>query len=442
MRKPPAIDSNELLKQLRENGITPQTRPLVSTLLINGPPHVERKMIWLEITGAGLQLRENPIYYSTLISTKISIETSVTRQIDRDLHRTFPNENFFDRKTHMTALRNVLVAYSWRNPSVGYCQGLNFIVGRLMTIGFSEEESFWMLSQIVETYLPLDYFSIMTGVIVDQKVFGFLLQKKLGRIAKHLDRLEIDPSLYTVQWLVCMFAYSFPKAVVMRVWDLFFVEGSTFLFKCALGLLWLFRKEIVKIKDFNDAFTYMENNSRKIVNPALVLEAANKRMFRFKGGMISDLRAKFREVVDKEIDSHYDDIVPVEQLLKTITDYCANENECKQKTRRTSSYFTFNLPNGVFIIDNYVDDDCVPKKFDTTNLRLSQDKLILGSKNHVCSQDKAGDKVNAYTEKEDLEEFLNTNLQTKKMRHARFSLIRSFSYTADTVLLEDNKENA
>lgn len=184
----------------------------------------------------------------------------------------------------------------------------------------------------------------------------------------------------------------------------------------------------------------MESNSRKISNPNLVLEAANKRMFRFKAGVIESLRSRFKTVVENEIDSHCDNMIPVDQLLKNITEVCTNENECKQRIRRTASYFTFNLPTGVFIIEDYVDDQCVPKVFDTTNLRLSQDKLILGSRNHLCSIEQPGQKANAYTEKEDLEEFLNINLQSKKMRFARLSLIRSFSYTTDTVFFEDDPE--
>lgn len=56
-----------------------------------------------------------------------------------------------------------------RNPTVGYCQGMNFIAARLLNC-MREEEAFWTLTQIVEQYLPLDYYSNMIGVLVDQKV--------------------------------------------------------------------------------------------------------------------------------------------------------------------------------------------------------------------------------------------------------------------------------
>ena len=36
-------------------------------------------------------------------------------------------------------MRNVLVTYSWRNETIGYCQGMNFIVARILGLGFAEE---------------------------------------------------------------------------------------------------------------------------------------------------------------------------------------------------------------------------------------------------------------------------------------------------------------
>jgi Rab-GTPase-TBC domain len=43
-----------------------------------------------------------------------------------------------------TALRRVLRAYSYYDPEVGYCQGMNFIAGMFLTL-MSEEEAFWLL---------------------------------------------------------------------------------------------------------------------------------------------------------------------------------------------------------------------------------------------------------------------------------------------------------
>ena len=63
-------------------------------------------------------------------------------QIDMDLHRTFPDDPFFKKEENIKKLRNILIAYSRRSISVGYCQGFNFIVGRLLKIFSNEVKSF------------------------------------------------------------------------------------------------------------------------------------------------------------------------------------------------------------------------------------------------------------------------------------------------------------
>ena len=61
-------------------------------------------------------------------------------QIELDIKRTFPEDDMFKQDKVIKQLKNVLVCYTRRNPSVGYCQGLNFVAGRLLK-ELSEEVS-------------------------------------------------------------------------------------------------------------------------------------------------------------------------------------------------------------------------------------------------------------------------------------------------------------
>lgn len=44
------------------------------------------------------------------------------------------------------------MAYALYSPRVGYCQGLNFVVGGLLLAGFSEEEAFWGLHHLMKKH--------------------------------------------------------------------------------------------------------------------------------------------------------------------------------------------------------------------------------------------------------------------------------------------------
>jgi hypothetical protein len=41
-------------------------------------------------------------------------------------------EDFFSTAPGQAALRNVLIAYATHNPTVGYCQSMNFLAGLLL----------------------------------------------------------------------------------------------------------------------------------------------------------------------------------------------------------------------------------------------------------------------------------------------------------------------
>lgn len=63
-----------------------------------------------------------------------------TNQIEVDLKRTFSdsNNNINLKEQNIEKLRNILLAFSRRNVSIGYVQGFNFIVGKLLMLFDSE----------------------------------------------------------------------------------------------------------------------------------------------------------------------------------------------------------------------------------------------------------------------------------------------------------------
>ena len=82
--------------------------------------------------------------------------------LKKDLNRTNQEDPFYTNEVKQS-LERILAAYIWRNPTVGYIQGFNFLMFRLRKV-LSEEDTFWTMVQIVETYMPPDYYVEMYGV--------------------------------------------------------------------------------------------------------------------------------------------------------------------------------------------------------------------------------------------------------------------------------------
>ena len=100
------------------------------------------------------------------------------------MERTFSGEDDYGSEDMINKLRRVCLAYTIRNPEIGYCQGFNFIVGRFLKI-MDEEKAFWMLSSLLESFLPLDYYTKLLGVLVDHNVLNVLIEERLPEIFEH-----------------------------------------------------------------------------------------------------------------------------------------------------------------------------------------------------------------------------------------------------------------
>ncbi|KAK6485718.1 growth hormone-regulated TBC protein 1-like [Huso huso] len=120
-----------------------------------GIPNVHRSLIWMAASGAQAQLEQNPGYYRKLLEGERDPRLEDT--IKTDMHRTFPDNVHFRKNAEpclQHTLFNVLLAYGHHNTNVGYCQGMNFIVGYLILIKKDEEKSFWLLDALLGRILP------------------------------------------------------------------------------------------------------------------------------------------------------------------------------------------------------------------------------------------------------------------------------------------------
>lgn len=70
-------------------------------------------------------------------------------------------------------------------------------------------------------------FSRQEAIQLDGEIFFSLLRRTCPMAYRHLKKFKIDPILYMTEWFMCIFSRTLPWACVLRVWDMFFCEGTT-----------------------------------------------------------------------------------------------------------------------------------------------------------------------------------------------------------------------
>ncbi|THC97902.1 hypothetical protein EYZ11_002600 [Aspergillus tanneri] len=190
------------------------------SLVLGGIPVALRAKIWSECSGA-TSMRV-PGYYDDLVrgTGGCDPDASVVAQIDMDINRTLTDNVFFRKGPGVTKLKEVLVAYSRRNPEVGYCQGMNLIAASLLLITPTAEDAFWILTSMIEIILPEHYYDHgLLASRADQVVLRQYISQVLPKLAMHLDTLGVELEALTFQWFLSVFTDCLSAEALYRVWD-------------------------------------------------------------------------------------------------------------------------------------------------------------------------------------------------------------------------------
>lgn len=309
-----------------------------------GIPPEWRGAAWFYYAGGPAILAQHSGLYDRL-TTKEAKEIDV-EAIERDLHRTFPDNVKFkppsgtqtatgsERSSQstmtestrsrspdsppegcegetaiITSLRRVLHAFSVYNPRIGYCQSLNFIAGLLLLFVDTEEQCFWLLNVITRIYLPGTHEMSLEGSKVDLGVLMTEIRDTMPAVWDKIGgELEADPTarpqtsksirlprarrkdisristdrlppitMCMTAWFMSCFIGNLPIETTLRVWDIFFYEGSKTLFRIALAILKIGEGEIRSVSDPMEMFGVVQSMPRKLIDANGLVEACFKR---------------------------------------------------------------------------------------------------------------------------------------------------------------------
>ncbi|KAL8906957.1 MAG: hypothetical protein Q9207_001711 [Kuettlingeria erythrocarpa] len=263
----------------------PDRGPKTARYIRKGVPPAWRGNAWFYYSGGAKLMDEEPDVYSALLARISDLSTNDVESIERDLHRTFPDNIHYkpDHPTHfnvetrlLSSLRRVLQAFALDRPQIGYCQSLNFLAG-LLLLFLPEEKAFWMLHVITTDHLPGTHEVSLEGANVDLWVLMLALKESNPSIwakvgvgnedVSSIHTTRLPPiSLCTTSWFMSMFIGTLPIESVLRVWDVIFYGGSQMLFRIALAIFKMGEQQIKDVNDSMELFQVVQSFPRGLLD--------------------------------------------------------------------------------------------------------------------------------------------------------------------------------
>ncbi|KAJ8524146.1 hypothetical protein ON010_g16971 [Phytophthora cinnamomi] len=254
-----------------------EEKALLMQLARAGIPRHLRERAYMNLSGASeKQVNAGPNYYTNLVKQAETMETETFRQIELDIDRTFGHSGTtICSDAGRDQLRRILRAYSLRNPSVGYCQGLNFIVAFLMLMA-DEEVVFWLLSVFCEDLYPGYYSPAMADIQRDMRVLKQLIAEELPQLDDFTAEVGLPLELLGSQWLLCLFTTTFPSETVFRIFDCIFTEGSFFVFPVIMAHLRRLEPALLDLDEFHRVLSSIKDAESVCIDGDLFMAAVCK----------------------------------------------------------------------------------------------------------------------------------------------------------------------
>ena len=244
---------------------------LIKMALIHQPDFIEdpanRRRLWMLLARRG----SSECLYDFYLNEPRTPE--LVSEVDRDIVRTMPSHPLFALNSEVGSinrekLKSVLLAIASAEPTVGYCQGMNFVACHLLlNLNLNCGDSFFMFLSILRNY-HFKYLYSPSVPLLPLRMFTFsrLVRQHVPQVWHHLNSKSYSVEIFATQWQITLFAYYIdPSVLGPHIWTLFFLQGWKVIYQIGLAILSLLQDEICKM-DVEEISSFMAS-SRTSGNP-------------------------------------------------------------------------------------------------------------------------------------------------------------------------------
>ena len=422
------IISNYTDKKI-ENGITQfyinQNDKFIERIK-KGPPDCFRWTSWCIINNLPLD-RDNHVYENYI---NMHLEKENKDRIIRDIQRTFSERNIESKELRKmeTSLYNVLKAFWNLDKEIGYCQGMNLLVGFLLIVSdFNERDTFYLLiSKFSQTFkLQRNLEFNFRGLFSEEfpllyflnYIFDSQLELHSRNLKEHLNEMGMTIDLWMGKWFQTLFTIILPINWCQRLWDNIFAENIFFIVKFGIAFTLIIKDDLMNMKEEFEILNYFKNfekyslsEKNDLLNEKCDIEALilkckkikidvgiylknyeksreNGKGFLYKMEKIEDVQYKLNNEIIKK-PTIRTELFPDEKSSKGSNSESNNiskiSNENSNKDNKDVSEEEFFLEKNTKEIDNIIN---IRKNNRVKNLQINKMKKNFNLKNRLKSVD-------------------------------------------------------
>ncbi|KAF7347715.1 Tbc1 domain family member 14 [Mycena venus] len=212
-----------------------------------GIPTKLRAPMWANAVGNALALSKDN-YRTCLARAKRALgsgafPSATLSLIEQDISTTLPSLHIFHHETGplYPDLKDMMCAWvvSRSDEGLGYTLGAAKIAAMLL-INMPVQQAFIVMRNLMERHCMRSFFGgegSKDDVDAYYRIFDTLLADGMPKIYFNFKQHQISPAAYLPDWLLPLFLDHLPFEACARIWDVLLLEGDSFLYRAALGIL-------------------------------------------------------------------------------------------------------------------------------------------------------------------------------------------------------------
>lgn len=214
---------------------------------------------WLKL----VRLPQDPAS-SYLKLLNLSSNEPINTQLDLDISRTYSQVEYFSNGPGRQTMIRLIRSFCIYNPSLGYVQGMNYIIASLLW-HTTEIDAFWLFVILIEDYELRDNFiPSFPGLKKHSHIIDFLINHHIPQLYAHFLNLNISIDLFATDWFLTLFTNTMPIQYSGEIFKYFFTQGWAFFYKLCIEIIIRLSDKLLSANTFAQVLSYIKPHDNSL----------------------------------------------------------------------------------------------------------------------------------------------------------------------------------